>query len=174
MKVAVLAGGRSSEHDVSLNSGASVAAGLAEYGHEVVDVRLHRDGTWHSGGAELSLQPGRGLLGVDCAFPVLHGPFGEDGTVQGLLELLDVPYVGSAVMASAVCMDKVVFKQLMAREGLSQVAFALVARGSRHPTSATPAGSSPRGWARVSGSPRSPCPRRWARRSRSPSRTTHG
>jgi D-alanine-D-alanine ligase len=58
------------------------------------------------------------------AFPVLHGPFGEDGTVQGLLELLDVPYVGSGVLASAVCLDKVVAKELMARAGIAQVAYA--------------------------------------------------
>ena len=63
--------------------------------------------------------PGRGLLGADVAFPVLHGPFGEDGTVQGLLELLDVPYVGSGVLASAVCMDKLVAKDLMARAGIA-------------------------------------------------------
>ena len=59
-------------------------------------------------------------------FPVLHGPFGEDGTVQGLLELLDVPYVGSGVLASALCMDKVVFKELLAAAGVPQVAYAAV------------------------------------------------
>ena len=65
-------------------------------------------------GGALALTPGRGLLDADVVFPVLHGPFGEDGTVQGLLEPLDVPYVGAGVLASAVCMDKVVFKDLMA------------------------------------------------------------
>ncbi|MBW3607961.1 MAG: D-alanine--D-alanine ligase A, partial [Actinobacteria bacterium] len=124
MRVAVLCGGRSSEHDVSLASGESVAAGLRDGGHEVLEVRLERDGTWHHGGAELALSPGRGLLGADVAFPVLHGPFGEDGTVQGLLELLDVPYVGSGVLASAVCLDKVVAKELLARAGIAQVAYA--------------------------------------------------
>jgi D-alanine-D-alanine ligase len=123
-RVAVLSGGRSSEHDVSLASGASVATGLREGGHEVLEVRLERDGTWTHHGAELALTPGRGLLGADVAFPVLHGPFGEDGTVQGLLELLDVPYVGSGVLASAVCLDKVVAKELMARAGIPQVAYA--------------------------------------------------
>ena len=59
--------------------------------------------------------PGGGLLGADVAFPVLHGPFGEDGTVQGLLELLDVPYVGAGVLASSLCMDKIVFKDVLAR-----------------------------------------------------------
>ncbi len=127
MRVAVLGGGRSSEHDVSLASAASVADGLAQAGHDVVRVDLGRDGTWIACGEELALRPGRGLLGADAVFPVLHGPFGEDGTVQGLLDLLDVPYVGSGVLASAACMDKVVFKELMAQDGrLPQVAYELV------------------------------------------------
>jgi len=133
MRVAVLAGGRSSEHDVSLSSAASVREGLVAAGHDVVAVDLARDGTWWHDGEELALRPGRGLLDCDVAFPVLHGPYGEDGTVQGLLELLDVPYVGSGVMASAVCMDKVVFKELMARAGLPQVGYALVEAGRERP-----------------------------------------
>ncbi len=124
MRVAVLCGGRSSEHDVSRASGASVAEGLRAAGHEVHPVLLQRDGTWSHDGDELAVAPGRGLLGADVAFPVLHGPFGEDGTVQGLLELLDVPYVGSGVLASAVCLDKVVAKELMARAGIDQVDYA--------------------------------------------------
>jgi D-alanine-D-alanine ligase len=121
--VAVLAGGRSSEHEVSQSSGASVREALREAGHEVRAVELAQDGTWSHDGDEVVLQPGRGLLGVDVAFPVLHGPFGEDGTVQGLLELLDVPYVGSGVAASAVCMDKLLLKDLMAANGIPQVAY---------------------------------------------------
>lgn len=117
----MLAGGRSSEHDVSLASADAVRDGLAAAAHEVVDVRIARDGTWTSDGAQVSLDPGRGLLACDVVFPVLHGPYGEDGTVQGLLEALDVPYVGAGVMASAVCMDKVVFKELMTAAGLPQV-----------------------------------------------------
>jgi D-alanine-D-alanine ligase len=123
MRVAVLSGGRSSEHEVSLESAAAVAGGLAEAGHEVVSIELAREGTWHSDGAEVELRAGRGLLGADVAFPVLHGPMGEDGTVQGLLELLDVAYVGSGVLASALCMDKVLFKDVMARAGLPQVGY---------------------------------------------------
>ncbi len=129
MNVAVLSGGRSSEHDVSLASGASVREGLEQAGHAILDVRLERDGTWTHGGEELALHPGRGLLGADAVFPVLHGPLGEDGTVQGLLELLDVPYVGSGVLASALCMDKVRFKELMGRAGLPQVGFVGVLDG---------------------------------------------
>lgn len=130
MRVVVLAGGRSSEHDVSLASGDSVVAGLTDAGHETELVELSRDGSWRLGGEELSLTPGGGLLGADVVFPVLHGPFGEDGTVQGLLELLDVAYVGSGVLASAACMDKVVFKDLMAQTGLPQVAYGLVVDGT--------------------------------------------
>ncbi len=120
-RVAVLAGGRSSEHDVSLSSGASVAEGLRAGGHQVTEIEVGRDGVWRQEGRPLAITPGQGLADVDVVFPVLHGPFGEDGTVQGLLECLDVPYVGAGVLASAVCMNKVVFKQLMAREGIPQV-----------------------------------------------------
>lgn len=130
MKVAVLAGGRSSEHDVSLASAESVRAGLVEGGHTVVDVRLGRDGRWLLDGSALSLTPGGGLLDADAVFPVLHGPFGEDGTVQGLLELLDVPYVGAGVLASSVAMDKVIFKDLMAAHGVPQVEYAAVRDGA--------------------------------------------
>ena len=130
MRVAVLSGGRSSEHDVSRASGEGVAAGLRAARHEVLDVTLERDGSWRQEGEELALSPGRGLLGAEVAFPVLHGPFGEDGTVQGLLELLDVPYVGSGVLASAVCLDKIVAKELMARAGMAQVDYAGI-RASR-------------------------------------------
>ena len=134
MRVAVLGGGRSSEHDVSLVSAGTVAQGLRDAGHEVLSVTLERDGTWWHDGEELALHPGKGFLDADVVFPVLHGPFGEDGTVQGLLELLDVPYVGSGVMASAVCMDKVVFKDLMAQAGIPQVAYALVEKGRERPS----------------------------------------
>jgi D-alanine-D-alanine ligase len=123
VRVAVLGGGRSSEHEVSLHSSASVRDGLAAAGHEVVEVLLDRDGGWSSDGEEVVLRAGGGLLGADVAFPVLHGPFGEDGSVQGLLEVLDVAYVGSGVLASALCMDKVIFKDVMGRAGLPQVAY---------------------------------------------------
>ncbi|MGH2868554.1 MAG: D-alanine--D-alanine ligase family protein [Solirubrobacteraceae bacterium] len=119
--VAVLGGGRSSEHEVSLASAASVAGGLRAAGYEVASIEVGRDGVWRRAGAELALAPGGGLPGHDVVFPVLHGPFGEDGTVQGLLECLDVPYVGAGVLASAACMHKVLFKELMAQAGLPQV-----------------------------------------------------
>jgi len=123
MRVVVLSGGRSSEHEVSIRSGAAVAQGLAAAGHEVVPVRIERDGRWIRDGSELDLVPARGLLDADAVFPVLHGPFGEDGTVQGTLEILDVACVGADVLASAVCMDKLTFKRLLAFHGLPQTRF---------------------------------------------------
>jgi D-alanine-D-alanine ligase len=129
VRVAVLAGGRSSEHEISLASGAAVRDGLERAGHEPVAVEISREGRWTSDGRPLGLEPAGGLVGADVAFPVLHGPYGEDGTVQGALEVLDVPYVGAGVMASAVCMDKVVFKELMAAAGIPQVGYAAVREG---------------------------------------------
>jgi D-alanine-D-alanine ligase len=125
-EVAVIFGGRSSEHEISLQSGASVAAGLREAGHRVTEVLIERDGRWIAGGAEVEMRAGAGLLDCEVAFPVLHGPFGEDGTVQGLLECLDVPYAGPSVLAAAVAIDKLVCKRLLAFEGLPQVEFAEV------------------------------------------------
>ena len=122
-RVAVISGGRSSEHDVSMRSGASVAAGLREAGHEVVEVLIERDGRWTLDGAEIQMRPAGGLLDCAVAFPVLHGPFGEDGSVQGLLETLDVPYAGPSVLAAAVAMDKLVCKRLLAFWDLPQVEF---------------------------------------------------
>lgn len=123
MKVAVLCGGRSSEHDVSLRSGEAVAGGLEQAGHEALLVTIARDGGWSFRGAPVELMPTAGLFDADVAFPALHGPFGEDGSVQGVLEWLDVPYVGSDVLASAVCMDKLTLKRLFAQAGLPQVEF---------------------------------------------------
>lgn len=126
LKVAVLSGGRSSEHEVSLSSGAAVRTGLERAGHETLDVRIDREGRWWLEGRDepLSLTPGAGLLGADVVFPVLHGRFGEDGTVQGMLEMLGVAYAGAGVAASALCMDKVLFKELMAAAGtVPQVAY---------------------------------------------------
>jgi D-alanine-D-alanine ligase len=123
MRVAVLCGGRSSEHDVSLRSGEAVAGGLEQAGHEALLVTIARDGGWSFRGAPVELTPAAGLFDADVAFPALHGPFGEDGSVQGVLEWLDVPYVGSDVLASAVCMDKLTLKRLFAQAGLPQVDF---------------------------------------------------
>jgi D-alanine-D-alanine ligase len=91
VKVAVLAGGRSSEHDVSLASADAVAEGLRGAGHEVRRVTISREGRWSTDGHALGLAPAGGLLGCDVVFPALHGPYGEDGIVQGLLECLVFP-----------------------------------------------------------------------------------
>ncbi|MGH2916686.1 MAG: D-alanine--D-alanine ligase family protein [Solirubrobacteraceae bacterium] len=122
-RVAVLSGGRSSEHEVSLASGASVAQGLADAGYAVVAIEIGRDGVWRRRGEPVTVALGAGPEGIDVVFPVLHGPFGEDGTVQGLLECLDVPYVGAGVLASALCMDKIAFKRAMVAAQIPQVAY---------------------------------------------------
>ena len=139
MRVAVLGGGRSSERAVSLASAESVRAGLAEGGHEPVEVVIEADGRWTHDGTPLALEPGGGLLEAAVVFPALHGPFGEDGTVQGLLDLLDVPYVGAGVLASSLSMDKAVFKELMAYHGVPQGDYAVVRAGGAPTTFGPPA-----------------------------------
>ncbi len=121
-RVAVLMGGRSGEHEVSLVSGSSVAKALDADRYEVFPVLIDRAGGWTLDGEPVALVPGsdgRGLIAslsggttrvVDVVFPVLHGPYGEDGTVQGLCEIAGVPYVGAGVGASAIAMDKALFK----------------------------------------------------------------
>ncbi len=127
LRVAVLAGGRSSEHEISLNSARSVLESLDPERYDVVTVAIGRDGRWElgSGGgtvAETLPVPAANapatLGAVDVVLPILHGPFGEDGTVQGLLDLAGVPYVGSGVAASALCMDKDLFKKVLRDSGI--------------------------------------------------------
>ena len=121
--VAVLKGGRSSEHEISLLSGRAVAAGLEQAGFEVVEITVGRDGRWTGPSGPVTLVPGGGMEQVDVVFPVLHGPFGEDGSIQGTLETIGIPYVGSDVLASAVCMDKLTLKRLCGSHGIDQVGF---------------------------------------------------
>ncbi len=134
MRVAVLAGGRSSEHEISLASASSVVAALDPGRYEVRTIEIGRDGRWAlpAGDRRDELPPATtaetlpvpadsapATLGsVDVVLPILHGPFGEDGTVQGLCELAGVAYVGPGVLASSVCMDKDVFKTLMRGAGI--------------------------------------------------------
>jgi D-alanine-D-alanine ligase len=113
LRVAVLAGGRSSEHEISLLSARSVVEALDPARYEVTEIAIGRDGTWGVDGDTLTA-----LGGFDVVVPILHGPFGEDGTVQGLLELLDVAYVGAGVAASALAMDKDLFKKVMRDSGI--------------------------------------------------------
>jgi D-alanine-D-alanine ligase len=135
LRVAVVMGGRSSEHEISLASARSVLEALDPGRYEAVTVEIGRDGRWELGsGSRPELErDGRSvvetlpvptsrvpttLAEVDVVFPVLHGPFGEDGTVQGLLELANVPYVGAGVTASALCMDKDLFKSVLRDHGI--------------------------------------------------------
>ena len=136
LRVALLAGGRSSEHEISLASARSVLAALDPARYDVVSVAIGRDGRWSlapgtqtlvsdtgTRPAETLPVPAEGVtlaaLGaVDVVLPILHGPFGEDGTVQGLLELAGIPYVGAGVAASALAMDKDLFKKIMRDSGI--------------------------------------------------------
>jgi D-alanine-D-alanine ligase len=128
LRVAVLAGGRSSEHDISLASARSVLDSLDPDHYDVVTVAIGRDGRWELGSgdgasvAETLPVPAANapaaLGAVDVVLPILHGPFGEDGTVQGLLELAGVAYVGAGVAASALCMDKDLFKKVLRDSGI--------------------------------------------------------
>jgi D-alanine-D-alanine ligase len=125
--VAVLYGGRSSEHEISLRSAESIIAGLDRAKYEVQRIFITPEGRWEP--RALSPEPGSNP-GIDVVFPVLHGTFGEDGTVQGLLELADLPYVGAGVLASAVAMDKEVTKRLLVERGLPVAEYVTVTRGS--------------------------------------------
>jgi D-alanine-D-alanine ligase len=155
LRVGVLFGGRSGEHEVSLASAASVIRALDPEKYEAVPIGITKDGRWLVGvgaqkllaevlksGERVSLPPdptaaslvplspssGHPSVTVDVMFPVLHGTFGEDGTVQGLLELAGLPYVGAGVLASAVGMDKDVQKRLFAEASLPIVPFLAVRR----------------------------------------------
>ncbi len=150
----VVFGGRSGEHEVSLASARAITRALRESGrHEVVPVGITREGRWISSGEpmrELESKVGylpdgsdapvsgppasireklpAGLGSVDVVFPVLHGPYGEDGTIQGMLELAGVPYVGSGVLGSAAGMDKPTMKKIFAHHGLPQVRWVALTR----------------------------------------------
>ena len=130
LRIAVLAGGRSSEHEISLASARSVLESLDPERYDVVTVAIGRDGRWELGSgdgagsvAETLPVPAANapatLGAVDVVLPILHGPFGEDGTVQGLLELAGVAYVGAGVAASALCMDKDLFKKVLRDSGIA-------------------------------------------------------
>ena len=127
LRVAVLYGGRTGEHEVSLNSAESVIRMMSPAKYDVQRILISNDGRWHP--RAIAPEPGANPE-IDVVFPVLHGTFGEDGTVQGLLELADLPYVGAGVLASAVSMDKEVQKRLCAASGLPVVDYLVVARQS--------------------------------------------
>jgi D-alanine-D-alanine ligase len=158
-RVAVLMGGRSSEHPISLASAQSVIAALDPGRYEVVPVEIARDGRWSLGAGEVAKElvqtsgeaatvPVRAtsnevaatLGGVEVVLPILHGPFGEDGALQGVLEMAGVPYVGAGVAASALCMDKDLFKAVMRDQGIP------VTRNITLRNGAPPSDSSPFGY----------------------------
>ncbi|HZS31469.1 MAG TPA: D-alanine--D-alanine ligase family protein, partial [Gaiellaceae bacterium] len=138
VRVAVLTGGRSSEHDVSLASARSVVAALDPARYDVAEIGVGRDGRWELGAGETTAEtlpvpydggPLEKLGTVDVVLPILHGPFGEDGTVQGLLELAGIPYVGAGVAASALAMDKDLFKKVMRDSGIPVAAHRAIRLG---------------------------------------------
>lgn len=126
LHLAVLYGGRSGEHEISLRSAESIIAGLDRAKYEVQRIFITPEGRWEP--RPISPEPGANP-GIDVVFPVLHGTFGEDGTVQGLLELADLPYVGAGVLASAVAMDKEVTKRLLIERGLPVAEYVTAKRG---------------------------------------------
>ena len=147
-RVGVVYGGKSGEHEVSIASAASIFKHLDRTRFEPVAIRIEKDGRWILGAPaptaisaadvlqqnrSISLEPVEPTAAiapgvVDVIFPVLHGPYGEDGTVQGLLELVNVPYVGAGVLGSAVGMDKVVMKKLFAADGLPVAPYVALVR----------------------------------------------
>lgn len=130
LRVAILYGGRSGEHEVSLNSAESIIAAMDPERYEIQRILINKDGHWQP--RAISPEPG-GNPGIDVVFPVLHGTFGEDGTVQGLLELAGLPYVGAGVLASSVSMDKEAMKRLCRERGLPVVEYVALARGRFQP-----------------------------------------
>ena len=125
IRVAVLYGGRTGEHDVSVRSATSVMAAMDPGTYDISKVFITREGRWEP--RPILPEPGANP-GIDVVFPVLHGTFGEDGTVQGLLELADLPYVGAGVLGSAVSMDKEIMKRLCRERGLPVVECVTLAR----------------------------------------------
>ena len=145
LRVAVIAGGRSSEHEISVESARSVIGALDPARYDVKAIEIHRDGRWELGPGDArelgrpvaetlpvpTGSPPEVLGQVDVVLPILHGPFGEDGTVQGLLELAGVPYVGAGVTASALCMDKDLFKAVCRDKGIPVTRSVTVRNGDR-------------------------------------------
>jgi D-alanine-D-alanine ligase len=129
LRVAVLYGGRSGEHEVSIRSARSILDAMDPAKYEKIEYFIDKDGKWSP---EPILPVPGAQPGIDVVFPVLHGTFGEDGTVQGLLELADLAYVGAGVMASAVSMDKEMMKRVCAERMLPVVDYATLTRENQN------------------------------------------
>ncbi len=146
MKVGLVFGGRSTEHRVSVISARTIASALEAAGHEVVPVPIGEDGSWRPSAEGRRALEGRidflptgggatprlllDLLEVEVAFPIAHGTWGEDGSLQGLFEMLDLPYVGAGVAASAVAMDKHLCKTILVGAGVPVVDWEVASRGA--------------------------------------------
>jgi D-alanine-D-alanine ligase len=128
LRVACIYGGRSGEHEISIRSAESIIAAMDPARYEVIHYKISKEGKWSP--KPILPEPGA-QAHIDVVFPILHGTFGEDGTVQGLLELADLPYVGAGVMASAVSMDKEMMKRICRERGLPVVEYVVVERGQQ-------------------------------------------
>jgi D-alanine-D-alanine ligase len=134
LKVAVIYGGRSGEHEISVRSAKSIMAGLDPEKYEQVEYFIDREGKW----IPRAILPEPGAQpGIDVALPILHGTFGEDGTIQGLLELADLPYVGAGVMGSAISMDKEMMKRVCKERNLPVVDYLTLPRDCANPVEAS-------------------------------------
>jgi len=127
MRVAVIYGGRSGEHEISVRSAESILKAMDRAKYEIAEYFISKEGKWRPG--PILPEPGA-HPDIDVVFPVLHGTFGEDGTVQGLLELADLPYVGAGVLASSLAMDKEMMKRVCHERGLPVVEYVTLLRGS--------------------------------------------
>src|SRR5712691_602122 len=127
LRVAVLQGGRSGEHEISFRSARSIMEAMDTSRYDVIPYTISKEGKWSP---RPILPEPDGNPGIDVVFPALHGTFGEDGTVQGLLELAGLPYVGAGVLASALSMDKEMMKRVCAERGLPVVEYVTVSRSA--------------------------------------------
>jgi len=126
LRIAVIYGGRSGEHEISVRSAESIMKAMDESKYEILQYFISKEGKWRP--VPILPEPDA-HKDIDVAFQVLHGTFGEDGTVQGLLELADLPYVGAGVMASAIAMDKEMMKRVCRERGLPIVEYLTLERG---------------------------------------------
>ena len=127
IRLALLFGGRSGEHEISIRSARSIREALNRDKYEVLDYFIDQSGKWDP--QPFSPEPAANG-GIDVVFPALHGTFGEDGTVQGLLEMAELPYVGAGLLSSAICMDKALTKRLCRDAGLPVVDYVVLKRGA--------------------------------------------
>jgi D-alanine-D-alanine ligase len=127
LRVAVIYGGRSGEHEISIRSARSIMDAMDASRYTVLEYFISKEGRWRP--APILPEPGANP-GIDVVFPVLHGTFGEDGTLQGLLELADLPYVGAGVLASSVSMDKEIAKRLCIERNLPVIEYVVQFRGA--------------------------------------------